>query len=125
MSARETTYPKVFPPHLMKGSRGGAVNALHDLLCKLGFSKGLVFDGEYGDTTAERVADLQREMLDVDPDGNFGPQTRQALLTTCRINADETPAHFFPEETGWTGPKHKGLVRWNPNRPNDVPDAYK
>ena len=83
----EKSYP-LFPPYLNRGSVGGAVDTLHVILEAFGFGEGIVPDLQYGETTAARVADMQR-WLEVEADGNFGPATRAALKakTRCDVNA--------------------------------------
>lgn len=78
---------KLFPPYLNVGSYGGAVDKLHVFLDAFGHAEGIVPDLQYGEVTAACVRDLQRE-LGIEPDGNFGPATRAALMEQCHFDVD-------------------------------------
>ena len=77
----------LFPPYLNKGSHGAAVDALHLILFSLGFGQRLARDGEYGETTADAVRRLQNS-LGCAIDGNFGPETREALYKRHGIRVE-------------------------------------
>lgn len=93
----------LFPPYLNRGSRGGAVDCLHMLLDGFGCGQGIVADLEYGQVTADRVADLQR-WLGIEADGQFGPATREALLVKTFLDVDRI--NWAPQNglTDWMGP---------------------
>ncbi len=72
--APKTIHP-LFPQYLNQGSKGGAATLLQLLLQSKFPDAGVLADGDYGQKTADAVKRLQAE-LNVEQDGNFGPQTR-------------------------------------------------
>ena len=90
----------LFPEHLNKGSRGSAVALLQVILKAGGCDEGdkIVVDGEYGDNTAQAVKEFQ-EQYGVEVDGNFGPETREALRREWKLNVNALSADLFVGET--------------------------
>lgn len=95
---------KLFPEFLNKGSKGPPVSLLQTLLLDRSIGTGaLMVDGEYGDETARAVQELQED-LDVEPDGNFGPETREAMQRQTGFDINAIPASVFVGETVPVGP---------------------
>lgn len=92
----------LFPPRLDKGSSGLAVDVLHTFLCAMGYGRDIVRDSEYGDETAAAVQKLQGD-LGVEQDGNFGPQTREALKAQRDLDVDAIFLADGDFETTWIG----------------------
>ena len=95
----------LFPEYLNQGSEGPAVAVLQLILVAagLGYSSRtivneIIVDGQYGDVTAQAVRKLQRD-LGVTEDGNFGPETREAVLKELGLNVNELSANLFVGET--------------------------
>lgn len=61
------------------GDEGNLVKAVQYALIN-GYGYDLVMDGQYGELTTEAVTDFQTE-TGIDPDGDTGPITFEALLT--------------------------------------------
>lgn len=91
-----------FPTFLNKGSKGPPVALLQCLLIDRGCnSDNITVDGDYGEETAKGVFELQKE-LGVEADGNFGPQTREALANECGapgLDVNKIPASAFSGPT--------------------------
>ena len=83
---------KLFPqPYLQSGSFGPAVVVLQAMLICLGYnSKKIIADGDYGEETKQGVIDFQKA-LKLEPDGNFGPNTRAAFLEKTGIDVNRIP----------------------------------
>ena len=101
----------LFPPGLNEGSVGGAVDTLHMILDAFGFGEGLVADLEYGKTTTQRVADLQR-WLGVEADGQFGPTTRAALTAKTNFNVDKIEWAPQNSMTMWVNSNSEEMGAW-------------
>ena len=71
------TWAKLDPPTVKKGSKGGAVTMLQELLTGLNFSPGAA-DGDFGTKTEKAVKDFQAFVLKP-ADGIVGPETWAAL----------------------------------------------
>lgn len=93
-------------PYLNKGSSGGAVRWLQSALKLGGYNYSIDVDGIYGDQTALGVQTLQRALgfKGGDLDGNFGPQTRQALKDQRMIDVEALYVDELTEETIAVGP---------------------
>ncbi len=78
----------LFPPFLNPGSYGAAVDKLHMILEAFGHGADIVPDLRYGEVTAARVCDLQRELYVEEIDGAFGPDTRAALRAQKGFDVD-------------------------------------
>lgn len=102
----------LFPRYLNQGSKGGAVNMLGLLLIAAGFQDidhPIVLDGDYAmnGAIARAVRNLQRE-LDFTGDavdGNFGPETRDAVLRKGDIDINALTLEMFTEPTVAVGPE--------------------
>ena len=71
--------PAVLPAGVLKpGATGAEVKTLQRALARAGHSPGSI-DGDYGPTTEQAVAALQRS-AGITADGIYGPETRKALL---------------------------------------------
>jgi len=83
---------KLFPqPYLQSGSFGPAVVVLQAMLICLGYnSEKIVANGDYGEETKQGVIDFQKAVK-LEPDGNFGPNTRAAFLDITGIDVNEIP----------------------------------
>ncbi|MFA5173448.1 MAG: peptidoglycan-binding domain-containing protein [Candidatus Paceibacterota bacterium] len=64
------------PEFMNMGSFGVCVGLLQIFLCGLQLGKELIFDGHYGEKTAEAVSKWQ-EKEGIEADGNFGPESRK------------------------------------------------
>ena len=90
----------LYPEYLNEGSidagTQGPVRFLQQILCSLGVKteddRDIIIDGVYGEGTASAVRMLQNDTLEVDPDGNFGPATREALYRVTSIDVNAIPA---------------------------------
>ena len=90
---------KLFPEFLNQGSKGPAVALLQCLLINGKFnSHRIIVDGEYLKETAEGVRQCQAQLC-VEQDGNFGPETRKALIKNGRLNVNAIKADLFVGET--------------------------
>lgn len=102
----------LFPPYLNAGSSGAAVDALHILLCAMGYGEEIIRDGQYGEATVTAVKKLQEDLgfPEAERDGNFGPATRLALYHARGIGVDVIPGPdagfeaYETLETEWVGP---------------------
>ena len=72
---------------MQKDSTGRAVTLLQVFICGTGFGGGIVFDENYGPTTAKCVSNFQLAN-DVEADGNFGPTTRQMVKKRYNFDFD-------------------------------------
>lgn len=83
----------LFPPFLEMGApQTEAVKMLQSWLLLLGYnSKFIVADGDFGQET---LFGLQRWQMDlgVDPDGKFGPATRDAIKAKTGLDVNAIPA---------------------------------
>jgi len=66
------------PEFIQKDSKGRIITLIQVVLVMTGFGEGIVFDENYGPTTAKCVSNFQLANGLV-ADGNFGPQTRQMV----------------------------------------------
>lgn len=82
----------LFPkPYLQSGSFGPAVVVLQAMLICLGYnSKKIIVDGDYGEETKEGVMAFQKSVK-LEPDGNFGPNSRAAFLEITGIDVNKIP----------------------------------
>lgn len=96
----------LFPKYLNKGSKGPAVALLQCLLKDRGCNmENIVVDGDYGEQTARGVAELQT-LLGIEPDGNFGPATRKALVDDDGgLDVNSILAAAFTGKTLTVGPE--------------------
>jgi peptidoglycan hydrolase-like protein with peptidoglycan-binding domain len=56
-------------------------------------------DGEYGDVTAQAVQKLQQDFCVEAADGNFGPETREAIRDVMGLDVNTILANAFVGET--------------------------
>ncbi len=113
----------MFPPFLNKGSKdvvpAGPVRFLQRFLIANGHAgEKLIADGDYGDKTADAVRRLQRRMVGIKPDGNFGPKTRAACAEIFGIHVDKIPMEDDLQSgfvVRYKVPKRRGLVDHLPN----------
>ena len=87
------------------GSKGPAVVMLQLLLLAMEYNQNIVPDGNYGEQTEIGVTQLQA-VLGVDQDGQFGPETRKALLRIQGIDVNSLKSESFQGET--TVPENQG-----------------
>jgi peptidoglycan hydrolase-like protein with peptidoglycan-binding domain len=100
------TKKNLFPPFLNADSDGAAVDALHILLCALGYGGEIKRDRNYGKMTVAAVKRLQHH-LGINEDGNFGPETRAALKAKMGIDVELIPGSkdHFADATNFVGPE--------------------
>ena len=92
----------MFPgEYLDQGSEGGAVVLLQLFLLFGDYNHKIIADGDYGEETATGVKRLQEELQfkGDDIDGNFGPQTRAALLRQRNIDINAITVINFTQPT--------------------------
>ncbi len=114
----------LFPKFLDVGSYGAAVNALHLILCMLGFGEEsdnykIERDGEYGMATVKAVKLLQAFLgfKGDEIDGNFGPKTRYMLFEKYKIDIDVMLfSSKYDNYTLWCSPDHEGAIKWDGER---------
>ena len=92
-----------FPPYLNERSQGPAVKLLQMFLLAMEMNHLIVVDGDYGKETATGVRRLQRK-LEVDADGNFGPETREAFRKQLGFDLNKLPVNIFEGENKPVGP---------------------
>lgn len=98
-SLMERIMKKLFPTYLSQGSSGPAVFVLQVWLMGAGFNPvGMIADGIYGPRTVEAVIKLQLDLETVDVDGEFGPETKQALHLVRGINFDSFTCNLIEGE---------------------------
>ncbi len=91
--------PKLIPARFMnRGSKGPAVAELQLFLLGTRFNRDVVVDGDYGEQTMLAVMELQRK-YEIEPDGNFGPQTRREVLRRYNIDFDALEQDLFEGDT--------------------------
>lgn len=115
---------KPVPEYMNKGSDGPHVTVVHILLCVAGYretsdGRKIAFDQNHGDVTAACLSDLQKD-LNLDADGNFGPDTRDAVnqafcldFETVCMAVPGTTIFVQPDgtEIEWTSPATYPLVK--------------
>ena len=103
-----------FPKYMQQGSRGPLVTLLQVFLCGVRGSldveiKDLIFDGEYGDVTANLVNAFQVEH-GLEADGHFGPATRAVVKEEYGFDF-EAAAKTIPGMTSFHQPGGSKIAR--------------